>query len=363
MPRVRRRMPGSLSLSLRSRDVLPHAGPSDLGIDLGTANTRIYIPGAGVALDEPSVIAIDVRNKKVLAVGREAKAMIGRVPESIQVISPVRRGVIADIGAAREMLRHFMTTVLGRWRVRHPRVAVVVPYGTTQVEKRAVRDLGERVGARKVHLIEEPVAAALGAGLPVSAPGAHTIVNVGGDTTEVAVLSLSGIVGCESMRIGGDDLDEAMIQHVRKGHSLLIGALQAEALKLATGSTAPPESETEGASLIHNVKGRNLITGLPATIGVSVQELREALQEPLRGFVDTVRACLERTPPELAADIVDTGIVLTGGGALLRGLDIALRAATHLPIRVGREPAHCAVLGAGRALADPTLLTAMSIPP
>jgi rod shape-determining protein MreB and related proteins len=358
---MRRRMPGSLSLSLRPRDVLPHAGPGDVAIDLGTANTRVYIPGEGVVLDEPSVIAIDARDKKVLAVGRPAKAMIGRVPESIQVISPVRRGVIADIGAAREMLGNFMTPVLGPWHVRRPRVAVVVPYGTTQVEKRAVWDLGESV-ARKVHLIEEPVAAALGAGLPVSTPGAHTIVNVGGGTTEVAVLSLSGIVGCESMRIGGDDLDEAMIQHVRKGHSLLIGTLQAEELKLATGSTASSDSGPEGASLIHDVKGRNLITGLPATIGVSVQELREALQEPLRGFVDAVRACLERTPPELAADIVDTGIVLTGGGALLRGFDTALRSATHLPVRVSSEPAHCAVLGAGRALAEPTLLTAMSVP-
>jgi rod shape-determining protein MreB and related proteins len=351
-----------LSLSLRPRDVLSHAGSADLAIDLGTANTRVYIPGEGVVLDEPSVIAIDVRDNKVLAVGRPAKAMIGRVPESIRVVSPVRRGVIADVGAAREMLGHFMTAVLGRWRVRRPRVAVVVPYGTTQVERRAVWDLGESVVARKVHLIQEPVAAALGAGLPVSTPGAHTIVNVGGGTTEVAVLSLSGIVGCESMRIGGDDLDEAMIQHVRKGHSLLIGSLQAEELKLATASTAPPESGAGGASLIHDVKGRNLITGLPATIGVSVEELREALQEPLRGFVDAVRACLERTPPELAADIVDTGIVLTGGGALLRGFDTALRLATRLPVRVSREPAHCAVLGAGRALAEPTLLTAMSVP-
>jgi rod shape-determining protein MreB and related proteins len=359
---MRHRMPGSLSLSLRPRDVLPHAGPSDLAIDLGTANTRVYIPGEGVVLDEPSVIAIDVRDKKVLAVGRPAKAMIGRVPESIQVVSPVRRGVIADIGAAREMLGDFITSVLGRWRVRRPRVAIVVPYGTTQVEKRAVWDLGESVVARKVHLIEEPVAAALGAGLPVSTPGAHTIVNVGGGTTEVAVLSLSGIVCCESMRIGGEDLDEAMIQHVRKGHSLLIGTLQAEELKLAAGSTASPESGADRTSLIHDVKGRNLLTGLPATIGVSVQELREALHEPLRGFVDAVRACLERTPPELAADIVDTGIVLTGGGALLRGFDTALRFATRLPVRVSREPAHCAVLGAGRALADPALLTAMSVP-
>jgi rod shape-determining protein MreB len=337
--------------------VLPHAGPSDLAIDLGTANTRVYIPGEGVVLDEPSVIAFDVRNKKVLAVGRAAKAMTGRAPDSIQIISPVRRGVIADVGAARDMLDHFMRAVAGRWRVRRPRVAVVVPYGTTQVEKRAVRELGGSVGARKVHLIQEPVAAALGAGLPVSAPGAHTIVNIGGGTTEVAVLSLSGIVGCESMRIGGEDLDEALIQHVRKGHSLLVGALQAEELKLATGST----SAVEPTSPILEIKGRNLITGLPKTIAVSVQELREALQEPLGAFVNAVRTCLERIPPELAADIVDTGIVLTGGGALLTGLEAELRAATHLPIRIAAEPAHCAVLGAGRAMEESTLLTALSV--
>jgi rod shape-determining protein MreB len=226
------------------------------------------------------------------------------------------------------------------------------------VEKRAVRELGGNVGAGKVHLIQEPVAAALGAGLPVSMPGAHTIVNIGGGTTEVAVLSLSGIVGCESMRIGGEDLDEALIQHVRKGHSLLVGALQAEELKLVTGSSSAPDH----ASPTRAIKGRNLITGLPKTIAVSVQELREALHESLGGFVDAVRACLERVPPELAADIVDTGIVLTGGGALLRGLEAELRHATHLPIRIAAEPAHCAVLGAGRAMEDSALLTAMSVP-
>ena len=339
--------------------MLPHAGPSDLAIDLGTSNTRVYIPGEGVVLDEPSVVAFDLRHKKVLAVGRSAKAMTGRAPDNIEVISPVRHGVIADVGAAREMLDHFMKAVAGRWRVRGPQVTVVVPYGTTQVEKRAVRELGGNVGARKVHLIQEPVAAALGAGLPVSAPGAHTIVNIGGGTTEVAVLSLSGIVGCESMRVGGEDLDEALIQHVRKGHSLLVGALQAEDLKLATGSSSAPDH----ASPTREIKGRNLITGLPKTIAVSVQELREALHESLGAFVNAVRTCLEQVPPELAADIVDTGIVLTGGGALLRGLEAELRHATHLPIRIAAEPAHCAVLGAGRAMEDSALLTAMSVPP
>jgi rod shape-determining protein MreB and related proteins len=334
-----------------------HLGPSDLAVDLGTSSTRVYVPGVGVVLDEPSVIAM--RGNTVLAVGRKAKAMIGRVPESVQVITPLRRGVIADVSGARHMLGHFIKSVVGRWHVLQPRISVVVPYGTTQVEKRAVEELGRSVGARRVHLIEEPVAAALGAGLPVSEPGAHSIVNIGGGTTEVAVMSLSGIVGCESMRFGGDDLDEAIVQHVRKGHSLLIGPRQAEELKIAVSSVRPPASEVEGARICE-VKGRNLINGLPKTIGITAQELREALQEPAAAFLNTVRSCLERIPPELAADLVDAGIVLTGGGALLTGLDAGLRALTHLPVRLSEEPARCAVLGAGRALEDPALLRAMS---
>jgi len=316
------------------------------------------VPGIGVALDEPSVIAM--RGSAVLAVGRKAKAMIGRVPESVQVITPLRRGVIADVSGARHMLGHFIKSVVGRWHVLQPRISVVVPYGTTQVEKRAVEELGRSVGARKVYLIEEPVAAALGAGLPVSEPGAHTIVNIGGGTTEVAVMSLSGIVGCESMRFGGDDLDEAIRQHVRKGHSLLIGPLQAEELKIASGSRRRPGEEVDDASLIREVKGRNLINGLPKTIGISIQELSEALREPTTAFLNSVRSCLERIPPELSADILDAGIVLTGGGALLTGLEPGLRALTHLPVRLSEEPTRCAVLGAGRALEDPILLRAMS---
>jgi rod shape-determining protein MreB and related proteins len=339
---------------------LSHVGPSDLAVDLGTTNTRVYVPGIGVALDEPSVIAMDVRDKTVLAVGGKAKAMIGRVPQSIHVISPLRRGVIAEVDATREMLRHFLRTVVGRRHVLQPRMAVVVPHGTTQVERRAVEELGRSVGARKVYLIEEPVAAALGAGLPVAAPGAHTVVNIGGGTTEVAVMSLSGIVGCESMRIGGDDLDEAIIQHIRKGHSLLIGTRQAEELKLAMGSTLLLGSQVGDGPVLHEVKGRNLLNGLPKSIGVSVHELREALHEPMTAFLDAVRACLERTPPELAADIVDAGIILTGGGAQLPGLDAVLRNWTNLPVTVSKEPSHCVVLGAGRAMEDPALLRAMA---
>jgi rod shape-determining protein MreB len=332
----------------------PRLDPGDLAIDLGTSNTRVYVPGEGVVLDEPSVIAL--HKGAVLAVGHAAKAMIGRVPENVEVIAPLRRGVIADVRAATSMLGHFIDRVIGRWRVRGPRLAVVVPFGTTPVEKRAVQELGRSVGARTVHLMEEPVAAALGAGLPVAEPGAHTIVNIGGGTTEVAVISLSGIVGCESLRFGGDDLDEAIIQHVRKGHSLLIGPRQAEDLKLSIRS-----AEGDGLSAIREVKGRNLITGLPKTIGVSVQELREALREPTAALLETVRSCLERTPPELAADILDAGMVLTGGGALLTGLDAGLHAITHLAVRVSEEPARCAVLGVGKALEEPVFLRAMSV--
>jgi len=349
-----------LSLSSSPSGMRAHLGGVDLAVDLGTSNTRIYVPGQGVALDEPSVVAL--HDDVVVAVGGRAKAMIGRVPDSVQVIPPVRRGVIADVSAARHMLARFIESVAGRWHVLQPRLSVIVPYGTTQVEKRAVEELGRSVGARKVYLIEEPVAAALGAGLRVSEPGAHTIVNIGGGTTEVAVMSLSGIVGCESIRFGGDDLDEAVIQHVRKGHSLLIGPRQAEDLKIAVGSQ-PGASETDDASLVRAVKGRNLINGLPKTIAVSAQELREALQEPTAALLKIVRSCLERIPPELAADLVDTGIVLTGGGALLTGLAGELRTLTHLPVRVGDDPTRCAVLGAGQALEQPGVLRAMSVSP
>src|SRR6266508_3265434 len=238
----------------------------------------------------------------------------------------------------------------------------VVPYGTTQVEKRAVEALVRSAGAGKVFLIEEPVAAALGAGLPVSSPGANTIVNIGGGTTEVAVMSMSGIVRCESMRIGGDDLDDTIVQHIKRSHSLLIGPRQAEELKLAMGSVFLAEREPEGALLTYQVKGRNLITGLPKTVVVSAEEMRDAMREPVSAFLDAVRACLERTPPELAADIVDSGIVLTGGGALLAGLDTVLHAWTHLPVTISKEPVHCVIRGAGRAVEDLALLHAMTVP-
>jgi rod shape-determining protein MreB len=352
-PRLRR--------SLESLRSIPHVGSIDLAVDLGTTNTRVYVPSVGVVLDEPSVIAVDLRTKSVLAVGRQAKAMMGRAPRDIRVVSPVRRGVIADIDATREMLGHFMRTVAGRWHALQPRVAVVVPYGTTQVEKRAVEALARSAGARKVYLIEEPVAAALGAGLPVSSPGANTIVNIGGGTTEVAVMSMSGIVRCESMRIGGDDLDDTIVQHIKRSHSLLIGPPQAEELKLAMGSVFLAEREPEGALFTYPVKGRNLITGLPRTVVVSAEEMRDALREPVATLLDAVRTCLERTPPELAADIVDSGIVLTGGGALLVGLDALLRAWTHLPVTVSKEPLQCVVRGAGRAVEDPALLRAMTV--
>jgi rod shape-determining protein MreB and related proteins len=350
-----------LKHSLSSLRSFPHIGPSDLAVDLGTTNTRVYVPGVGIVLDEPSVIAIDLRAKSVLAVGRQAKAMMGRAPQDIRVVSPLRRGVIADVDATREMLGHFMKAVAGRWHVLQPRVAVVIPYGTTQVEKRAVEALARSAGAGKVYLIEEPVAAALGAGLPVSSPGANTIVNIGGGTTEVAVMSMSGIVRCESMRIGGDDLDDTIVQHIKRSHSLLIGPRQAEELKLAMGPVILADREPEGRLLTCQVKGRNLITGLPRTVVVSAEEMRGALREPVAAFLDAVRTCLERTPPELAADIVDSGIVLTGGGALLAGLDAVLHAWTHLPVTVSKEPVHCVVRGAGRAVEDFALLQAVAV--
>ncbi|HET7875749.1 MAG TPA: rod shape-determining protein [Methylomirabilota bacterium] len=349
-----------LTLSFPSLPSLLHVGPSDLAVDLGTANTRVYLPGVGVVVDEPSVIALNLRDKRVLAVGRDAKAMIGRAPQGIQVVRPLQRGVIADIDATREMLRHFVGTAGGRRHLLEPRIVVVVPYGTTQVEKRAVEAVAGSAGARRVYLIEQPVAAALGAGLPVSMPGANTIVNIGGGTTEVAVMSLSGIVHCESMRIGGDDLDEAIIQHIRRSHGLLIGARQAEELKLALGSALPPDRDTDGAPPAEVVKGRALVNGLPKTVLVSAEQVREALHEPIAAILNAVRACLDRTPPELAADIVDSGIALTGGGALLKGLEALLRGWTRLPVTVCKEPVHCAVQGAGKALEEPTLLRALS---
>jgi rod shape-determining protein MreB len=326
--------------------------PSDMALDLGTANTLVHVPGLGIVLNEPSIVAVHTSDRSVLAVGKAAKAMLGRAPDSIEVIRPLRHGVIADYDSTAKMLNHFIRQARRSRSPVHPRVVISVPSGITQVERRAVQESATHAGARKVYLIPEPVAAALGAGLPVTKPGANMIVDVGGGTTEVAVISLSGIVHSISLRVGGENMDDAIIQHVRKSHGLLIGERQAEEIKIAVGSAYPRDEDV--ATL--PVKGRDLIRGLPRTIVVTGAEIREALREPVIAIVEVVRACLEQTPPELAADIVDNGITLTGGGALLPGLGRLLSIETELPITVADDPLTAAVRGVGRVLDDSVFL-------
>lgn len=324
----------------------------DLAVDLGTANTLVYVRGRGIVLNEPSIVAINQRDGAVLAVGQEAKAMLGRAPGTIQVIRPLRDGVIADFDVTEKMLNYFITTAHQRRSLVQPRVVLSVPSGITQVEKRAVRDAAMHAGAREVYLIEEPMAAALGAGLPIAEPGANMIVDIGGGTTEVAVISLSGIVYCKSVRTAGDEMNESIIQYVRKQHNLLIGERQAEEIKIKIGSAYAMSTERQTTQ----VKGRDSIDGLPKTFVMTDEEVREALRDPVMTIVGAVHACLEQTPPELAADIVDVGIVLTGGGALLPGLDLLLRHETQLPVTVSDEPLSCAARGAGKVLDELDLL-------
>jgi rod shape-determining protein MreB len=326
--------------------------PSDMALDLGTANTLVHVPGQGVVLNEPSIVAVHTSDRSVLAVGTAAKAMLGRAPGNIEVIRPLRHGVIADYDSTAKMLNHFIRQARRSRSPVHPRVVISVPSGITQVERRAVQESAMHAGARKVYLIPEPVAAALGAGLPITKPGANMVVDVGGGTTEVAVISLSGMVHSISLRVGGENMDDAIAQHVRKSHGLLIGERRAEEIKIALGSAFPPDEDA--ATL--PVKGRDLIRGLPRTIVVTGAEIREALREPMIAIVEVVRACLEQTPPELAADIVDNGITLTGGGALLPGLDRLLSLETELPIAVSEDPLTAAVRGAGAVLDDSVFL-------
>ncbi len=330
----------------------------DLAVDLGTANTLVYVRGQGIVLNEPSVVAISHRDHALLAVGEEAKAMLGRAPGSISVVRPLRHGVIADFDVTEQMLNYFIRKVHRRQSLVHPRIVLSVPSGITQVEKRAVRNAAREAGAREVYLIEEPMAAALGAGLPIEAPGAHMIVDIGGGTTEVAVMSLAGIVYGKSVRIAGDEMNEAVIQYMRRTYSLLIGERQAEDVKITLGSAAPSGTESEKME----VKGRDLIDGFPKRVVITGGEIREALREPVGAIVAAVHTCLEQAPPELAADMVDTGITLTGGGALLRGLDRLLHAETALPITVGAEPLTCVVRGAGQLLDTLDLLRRVAIP-
>ncbi len=331
---------------------------NDLAIDLGTANTLVYVRGQGIVLNEPSIVAIHQADHSVLAVGHEAKAMLGRTPGNILAIRPLKDGVIADFDVTEKMLHYFIAKVHRRRTLVRPRIVIGVPSGITQVEKRAVRDSAMQAGAREVHLIEEPMAAAIGAGLPIQEPGGNMIVDIGGGTTEVAVISLSGIVYCKSVRIAGDEMDEAIIQYIRKRFNLLVGERRAEELKIKLGSAYP----TGGARETVEVKGRDLVDGLPKTTVISDDEVREALGETVMTIVEAVRACLEQTPPEMAADIVDKGIVLTGGGALLRGLDLLLRQETQLPVTVSDDPLFCVALGAGKVLDQLDLLKRVAIP-
>lgn len=318
----------------------------DMGIDLGTANTLVYVSGKGIVLQEPSVIAIDQTNKTALAVGEEAKKMLGKTPRNVAVIRPLRDGVIADFDPAELMLKQFIQRV-HEGRIVSPRVVIGIPSGVTGVERRALMDAASQAGARDVYLIDEPVAAAIGAGLPVAEPIGNMIVDIGGGTTEVAVLSLQGTVISESVRIAGDELNESIIQYMKKVHNLVIGERTAEEIKIRIGSAYPTRNDDEN---IMEVRGIHLLSGLPRTVTIKAPEIRESMAEPLYVIIDAVKRTLERTPPELAADIVDRGIMLAGGGALLKGLDTLIAHETGIITHVASEPLNCVVLGTGRVL-------------
>jgi rod shape-determining protein MreB and related proteins len=320
---------------------------NDIAIDLGTANTLIYVKGRGIVLNEPSVVAVDRLTHRVLAVGVEAKAMLGRTPTGIDAVRPMKDGVIADFEKTEELLRKLILKVQTRRFLVKPRVIVCVPSGITEVEKRAVRDSVEHAGARDTFLVAEPIAAAIGVGLPVERPTGNMVIDIGGGTTEIAVMTLNGIVNDTSIRVGGDKMDEAIMQYVKRAFNLLIGDQTAELIKIQIGSAHRLETELE-----MEIKGRDLIGGIPKTIKITSVEVREALQEPIGAIVEALKQSLEKTPPELASDIVDRGIVMTGGGSLLRGMDLLLKETTNLPIRVADGALSAVVLGAGKILDD-----------
>ena len=330
---------------------------NDLAIDLGTANTLVFVKGKGIVLREPSVVAVkkDARSNRVLAVGQEAKNMLGKTPGNIVAIRPMKDGVIADFEVTEAMLRYFIRKVHNR-RFARPRIIVSVPSGITQVEKRAVRESAESAGAREVYLIEEPMAAAIGAGLPITEPTANMVVDIGGGTTEVAVISLAGIVYSQSVRVAGDRMDDAILQHIRRHHHLLIGEHTAEKIKMEIGDVLPEKPYAE-----FEIKGRDLVSGVPKTIVINSYEIMTAISEQVEKIVETVRNALEQTPPELAADIVDKGIVLTGGGALLKHLDKLLRDETGLPIIIADDPLSSVVLGSGDTLDNLDILREIMI--
>ncbi len=319
----------------------------DMAVDLGTANTLVYVRGRGIVLDEPSVVAINTKTGGIVAVGAEAKRMIGRTPANIVAIRPLRDGVIADFDTTERMLRYFIQKVHKRRHFAKPRIVVCVPSGITGVEQRAVKDAGYQAGARRVFIIEEPMAAAIGAGLPVHEPTGNMVVDIGGGTTEVAVISLGGIVTSISIRTGGDELDSAIIAFVKREYSLMLGERTAEEIKMAIGSAFPTPDEP-----VAEIRGRDLVSGLPKTIVVSADEVRRAIEEPVNKIIDAVKATLDRCPPELSGDVMDRGIVLTGGGALLLGLDERIRHETGMPVHVAKDPLNSVVVGTGRCVEE-----------
>ncbi len=324
---------------------------NDLAIDLGTANTLIYAKGKGIVLSEPSVVAVKKGTSQVLKVGREAKEMVGRTPASIVAVRPLQDGVIADFDLTEQMIRAFIVRIHNRKALVRPRIVIGVPSGITQVEKRAIRDSAEQAGAREVYLIEEPMAAAIGANLPVQEPSGNMVVDIGGGTTEVAVISLSGMVYSHSIRIAGDEMDEAVIQYLKRKYNLLVGERTAETIKIQAGSAYPFNEPRK-----MDIKGRDLMDGIPKTLTVTDSDIREALHDPIYAILDAVKTALERTPPELAADIADKGIVMTGGGSLLHGLDTLIGLETHLKVTIAEDPLSCVVLGAGKVLDELDLL-------
>jgi rod shape-determining protein MreB len=320
---------------------------NDVAIDLGTANTLVHVKGQGIVLNEPSVVAVDNQTRKVVAVGSDAKSMLGKTPDHITAVRPLKDGVIADFQITEIMLKEFIRKAQQKRRFVKPRIVICVPSGITEVEKRAVRDSAEHAGAREVFLVAEPIAAAIGVGLPVNRPSGNMIIDIGGGTTEIAVIALDGIVCDTSIRVGGDEMDEAIVQHVKKTYNLLVGELTAENIKKTIGSAAPLPEELE-----MEIKGRDLVAGIPKVLRISSVEVREALREPILQIVEALKLALERCPPELAADIVDRGIVMTGGGSLLRELETLLKEETNLPINTVDDPLSCVVLGTGKILDD-----------
>lgn len=322
---------------------------NEIAVDLGTSNTLVYVRGEGIVLNEPSVVAVETATSKIKGIGLEAKRMLGRTPDGVQAVRPLKDGVIADFDVTEKMLRYFLESIIQKhvFKVK-PKVIVCVPSGITEVEKRAVRDSAHSAGAKEVYMVAEPMAAAIGVGLPVETPTGNMVIDIGGGTTEIAVIALSGIVSDTSIRTGGDELDQAIVQFMRKNYNLLIGEPTAEVIKIQIGSAAPMDGDKE-----MEAKGRDLVSGIPKVVRVHSSEIREAIQEPVQQIVDAVRRALEITPPELASDIVDRGIVMAGGGALIRGLDIVLSQETSLPIRIDEDPLTCVVRGTGRILDDP----------